>query len=43
MDEDDLKWVKSDENYHVLVNQFCGNINTKTFSCERIRSVLRDV
>ena len=34
---------KSKENWHVLVNQFHGNIHSKTLGCRKIKSVLRDV
>ena len=43
VDEDDLMWVKSKENCHVLLNQFHGNIHSKTPSCRKIKSVFRDV
>ena len=34
---------KSTENCHVLVNQFHGNIHSKTLGCRKITSVFRDV
>ena len=34
---------KIKENYHVLVNQFHGNFNSKTLACRKIKSVFRDV
>ena len=46
----DLQWMKMiwfglkiKENVHVLVNQFHGNIHSKTLSCGEIKSVFRDV
>ena len=33
VDEDDLKWVKSKENCHVLVKQFHGIFPSKSLSC----------
>ena len=35
--------LKIKENCHVLVNQFHGNIHSKTLGCRRIKSVFRDV
>ena len=34
---------KNKENYHVLVNQFHGNLHAKTFGCGKIKSVHRDL
>ena len=31
---------KIEENYHVLLNQFHGNIHSKTLSCRKIKSAL---
>ena len=35
--------LKITENYHVLVNQFCGKFRSKTLGCRKIKSVFRDV
>ena len=43
VDEDDLKWVKIQENCHVLVKQFHGNIYSETLGCRKIKPVFRDV
>ena len=43
LDEDDVKLVKNLRNYHVLVNQFNGNLYSKTPSSRKIKFVFRDV
>ena len=35
--------LKINENYHVLVNQFHGNIHSKTLGSRKTKSVFRDV
>ena len=35
--------LKIKENYHVLVNQFHGNVRSKTLGCKKIKCVFRDV
>ena len=43
MDKDNLKWVEKSRKLPCIVNQFHGNVHSKTPCCRKIKLVLRDV